>query len=359
MSDSARPDPLWSSEGASFRERFSALGLEVLVGSNENSMIELARRSFGYFEPALETAPSMTIDVVMAYEPRTLETPRTTSIRHRERAGLFTATDGASMLAADLQNGRAALFVDSCSDPEIVRRDLLEAIVWRFATWQGMIAIHAATVVVGNRSLVLRGPGGAGKSTLAYAAVRAGHVLVAEEVTWYDPGQFESHQSSRSGDASCFDQAGRAQLRGAPWRISLEESAHDLFPGLTVTQASRSASAKLKLTINLGDELGDWRTAERAPLGPIVFLEPQGKAGRTEASTWRRLEPAEAESRFLTGAIVGEYAQPHDAYRTVAGLLISQGAFALQAGRPADAVRALEEIVIASTGPSSSTSFMR
>lgn len=327
MSPSARPDPLWSAPGGGFQARHSALGLGIHVIASDEALLALLSNSFGRFAQAPESAPTITVDAMLAGTHGTVLPAASPSLRHRERAGLFTATDGASIIAADLPSGRAALFVDAGSHMKVVRRELLEAAVWRFATYQGMIAVHAATVVILGRSLVLRGRGGSGKSTLAYAAVRAGHTLVAEEVTWFDPG---------------VDGSGRPALRGAPWRIHLEPSATELFSELG--QRLGSATSQEKIVLDRDTVSEGWSAQECAAPGPIVFLETNDQGDRTDQSSWRALDPTEAESRFDTSAIVGEAAQPEGAYRAAGRHLIGLGAYALAAGLPETAVKALEAI---------------
>jgi hypothetical protein len=46
--------------------------------------------------------------------------------------------------------------------------------------------LHAAAIDVGGRALVLCGPSGAGKTTLALALTARGHRLLTEEVVWVD-----------------------------------------------------------------------------------------------------------------------------------------------------------------------------
>ncbi len=107
---------------------------------------------------------------------------------HRERNGLFVAGDDrGSVVSLDLVAGRGAAFVSTATPPFVIRQVLLESPVWRLATARGLVALHAATVVVDGVGLLLRGAAGSGKSTLAAAMLRAGHRVTSDEVTWWDP----------------------------------------------------------------------------------------------------------------------------------------------------------------------------
>lgn len=334
-------DPLWSAVEAVHTARFAVLGLTIELAATDPRLVELAAESFGAFAPAPPDAPVLRIDAAFGSDERSTRPPPAHALRHRERAGLFTATDGASVVALDLPSGRAAVFADAASEPTVIRHELIEALAWRFATHHGLIALHAACVIVDGTTLVLRGAGGAGKSTLAYAAARAGHTLVSEEVTWFDP---HAPDARRAPGPSGIEPT----LRGAPWRIGLEPSAIALFPELASLAPAAAAPSRGKLVVEHAGLFGGWTARERAPIGPIVFLEAP-EAGwssgseRTEGG-WSHLNPDEAEARFLAGAIVGESAQSRHAYVEAGLRLIRAGAFALRPASTARAVSALEAI---------------
>lgn len=48
----------------------------------------------------------------------------------------------------------------------------------------GQLSLHASTIVVDQRALVLAGPSGVGKSTLALRMIALGAQLLADDVTW-------------------------------------------------------------------------------------------------------------------------------------------------------------------------------
>lgn len=48
----------------------------------------------------------------------------------------------------------------------------------------GQLFLHATTVVIDRRALVLAGPSGAGKSTLALRMMALGARLLADDITW-------------------------------------------------------------------------------------------------------------------------------------------------------------------------------
>lgn len=311
-------DPLWSGPPLRHRADLSALGHPVVVRSNAQGIVDLARTAFGRFAPPDPGRPGLALDVVAgaiaaigaAREPI-----------HREREGTFLASDGdGGLVVVDLAAGRGTGFVGDRARPAAVRAVVLEASAYRFVTWHGLCALHAAAVVVGGRALVLRGAGGAGKSTLAYAAARAGHELLAEEVTWWD--------------------ARAASLRGTPWWLRLEPEAEALFPEVGAAPVTARAQGAPKRVVDAA--AFGLATVERATAGPLVFLD--APARRPAASSWRALGLAEARKRFAAEAIPGEHAQPPERLAAAVDALLAQGAFALEAGAPEGAVGALESI---------------
>jgi hypothetical protein len=211
------------------------------------------------------------------------------------------------------------------------RQVLVESPLWRFAAHRGLTTLHAAGVVIGDVTLVLRGPAGAGKSTLAAAAAIAGHGVLAEEGVWYDPGQAP------------------ACLRGAPWTIHLDDASLALLGREAPPQgsglATGAASAPMKRALDVADDLHG-RAAERAPLGPIVYLDPpDGSSAR-----WRRLAPGEARVQHEAMKTVGESTQDPSRWAAARDALIARGAYSLAGGQVQDRVSALEAIA-ADAGP--------
>lgn len=52
---------------------------------------------------------------------------------------------------------------------------------------RGLLPLHAATLVVGGKAIAIAGPSGYGKSTLALALSRRGHLLLSDDVTVLSP----------------------------------------------------------------------------------------------------------------------------------------------------------------------------
>lgn len=312
-------DPLWSRGVLPLREDLSVLGHALTIRTNAPALAALAREAFGRFgAPEIGRA---TLDLALVLGNSEDENQDSDQPIHRERGGLFVASDGqGSLVTADLAAGKAKAFISAGARPEGVRAVLLEATAYRFVTWHGQTAMHAGAVVIGGQTLVLRGGGGAGKSTLAYAAARAGYAVLADEVVWWDP------------TSDC--------LRGTPWWLRLEDDAARLFPELASVPLTPRAQGKPKRVAE-AHALGLTAT-DRAPAGPLVLLDRQ--TPRPARSTWERMPTDAARAAFIATMIPGEHAQPADRLAQAIDILLMRGAFRLVAGQPDDAVAALAAI---------------
>ncbi|MEO8083485.1 MAG: hypothetical protein ABI780_06665, partial [Ardenticatenales bacterium] len=86
----------------------------------------------------------------------------------REDGDHFCAFDGAGgLVMADLAHRTATTWVPERTSADRTRRILLESPLWRLATRRGLLAIHAAAVVVDGVAVLVRGGSGAGKSSVA------------------------------------------------------------------------------------------------------------------------------------------------------------------------------------------------
>ena len=96
------------------------------------------------------------------------------------------------------------------------------------ASADSLLTVHATCVAIDGHGVLLRGPGGAGKSDLALRLIDGGAVLVADDVTRLRPGS--------GGVAACAPPA-------CPGRIALR--------GLGVLTVPHVADAPVRLVVDL------------------------------------------------------------------------------------------------------------
>lgn len=237
---------------------------------------------------------------------------------YREAAGLLAVlTPSGSCSLADLDAGRVTIFVSRQADLAAEAEALFAAPVWRYAAHQGMVASHAATVVApSGRGILLRAPGGGGKSTLALAAWRQGMGLLSEEVTWLD---------LRASGAEATLRGRPDHLHVAPAVLAATKAG---TPAAAVGVAGGNPAAPDKVRVAIA---ADERLRGSAPAGAVVFL---ARGETAETGRWRRTTALEALERWRHTAVPGEASQHRDALAAALRTLLGRGAYVLGGDSP-------------------------
>lgn len=242
------------------RALFQPLGRTLLLETDSEAALAIAEDTFGRFGPADTETPDVTLRV---------------------------SGDGAS------------------ENPAAFRSHVL---LYGFLSQlrnHGLMAVHGSALVRGGRAVLLRGPGGAGKTTLAYAGARRRFQMLAEDVVWVD---------LRDG-----------VWRGMPWHVHLLPDAGRLFPELDGRPAVLESAGKMKLEVDL-DTVRSGSTATEARPGPVVLLEREPGAG----SRLEPLHPSDALALWRRSPAGTEEDFPGYAHH--AGDLLRAGAWRLRLG---------------------------
>ncbi|HEX7091709.1 MAG TPA: hypothetical protein VF192_16330 [Longimicrobiales bacterium] len=136
-------------------------------------------------------------------------------------------------------------------------RAVLDALVLFLITALDRQPVHAAAIARGGAGLVLAGPGGIGKSTLAYAALRAGLAVLGD-------------------DAVYVQLAGTFRVWGLGRPIHLAPEAARWFPELATRPAVLRANGKRRIVVS-----GQPAPAALAPGQAEGSRAPALEAGRT------------------------------------------------------------------------------
>ncbi|RUW02945.1 MULTISPECIES: serine kinase [unclassified Mesorhizobium] len=158
---------------------------------------------------------------------------------------------------------------------------------------RGLLVLHASAIAVGGQSVIFMGDKGAGKSTTAGAMIRAGHLLLTDDVVALDlsdpsrpmilPG---FPQLKLAADAANAIRIGRAEVRPQV-HPQIEKAQHRLRDGFS---------------------------GEAVPAARIYVLERDGQAAITPLKGTAAL-PAIIKfsyvTRFGRQALVGDFASTH------------------------------------------------
>lgn len=239
-----------------------ALGFPVTVETNDERVVKLARQAFGPRQAATAGEFAFTLRLLVHDVP---EDPGWTPMQPVLRGQgdyFYLAASRASVVSGNSRAGFAFGFISEkqANHEEHLRSTLIQAPVLWTGTGRALSAIHCAVVTLNGRPIMLRGKPNAGKTTLAYAALRQGFSLLCEDV------------------AFAFADDGEIELRGLPWLLYLKPDAVRFFPELDGLEALDRYNGEQKILTHVAERFPE-QVVQTAPLGPTVFVErsPTGK----------------------------------------------------------------------------------
>jgi hypothetical protein len=183
-------DPLYRSVPLPYATRIAVLGIPTTFRSNARPVIDLIDEALGqwrgsecYVGP--ESQDEVTIRLIVQDVPYE-DAGRSAIIYRMPDAHRLLLTARGAVGISDADRRDAVLYVAPAlvHDREHFRYGFMESLTLFIISFLDRLPLHAAAVARDGAALLLAGRAGVGKSTLAYAALRAGMPVMAEDIVW-------------------------------------------------------------------------------------------------------------------------------------------------------------------------------
>lgn len=229
------------------------MGTVVQVESNDEAVMKASRRSFALYGPPPPTGePEFLIQICV--DPDRHDNGPPSAPCYRSLKHIFhIACSESNFAVADLASGCAVGFVT----PEMVENTsffcyrILECLFHVLVVHRSHTPVHCSAVALDGYGVLICGPAGAGKSTLAYACAKSGMQILTDDVAHL-----------------CIDPiSNNLLLWGNPWCLRLLPDAVQLFPELSDEKATLRRDHDWYLEID---------TLRRFPGSPLASCQPVG-----------------------------------------------------------------------------------
>jgi hypothetical protein len=304
------------------------LGVPVRFESNSADALALVEAAFGSWRglgtsPELIGAPGARFRLIVQEGSEGAAAHAPVRLRIPDPDHVVLHTPG-SLGIVDGVRREATAYVTTAllADRAHARLELIEGMTLTLVSARNRYPVHAAAIARGPAAILLAGPPGAGKSTLAYQAYRRGLRVLTD-------------------DAAYVQVEPLLRLWGIPGRVSLLSSARAHFPELARLAPTPLGDGSEKVAVSLPNEWpGPAGAAPVAIRAGVCLLERAG--GRA------RLTPAAAPEvrAFLKDGLGISRLRFGDALDRALERLVPAGGWRLAlSSDPAEAAPLLEEVL--------------
>lgn len=247
--------PLPRDNGLPFQRVYHPYGFRLNLASNSPEVLAAADENWGMYAAQYDD-PALTVRILVQpggeFSPQPL---------HRAQNHLYSLVGGRenhAVIDFDALFSYACVTQTTVADHAWFRWFYLDAIAGIMLAQRHAAPMHAACVERNGVGVLLCGPSGMGKSTLAFACARAGWTFIADDASILP-----------QNDAGCA-------VTGKPHQARLREDAPRLFPELEGYQTRARPTGKLSIEVPMAS-LPGIRTAVRSEARRMVFLD-RGKS---------------------------------------------------------------------------------
>lgn len=254
-------DPLYRNPELKFAAEFAPTGIPIRVLSNRSEIAGLLEDAVGFWKdfpvaPEWRDANPLVVRLVCHEGQAGLVEP----IYRMPKEHLLLIALGESVALADRSAGEATAYVTRAllEDQNAFRYQLLQAVLVFLLTPRDRLPLHASAVVKGQKVLLLSGPSGAGKTTLALAAARAGYQVLADDAVYVQRNPV-------------------FQIWGLSPYARLQSSALQAFPGAEQMIVGRTQDSRGKVLLDLRRQ-GYWSWPPAACRAALCAVARTGTA---------------------------------------------------------------------------------
>jgi hypothetical protein len=273
------PDPLYRHAVLSQTAEIPVLGVPVLYQSNSAEVITCVEDAFHGWknlapETSLRSSERPTVRIILQ-EPFEFQPDGVSLIHRLPDAERLLMSTGRDLACADTARQDAIAYVTRAAleRPEEFRYSILESLTLFLVTALDRQPVHAGAVLQRGSALLLSGPSGVGKSTLCYAALRAGLQVLSDEAVY-------------------VQQRPRMRIWGLPGRIRLEPGARAQFAELVDAIVRRQPNGKDKVVVRVSSSGG-------IPVRPVAERAGICLLRRGEECALRKIGVDELERHML------------------------------------------------------------
>ena len=271
---SSLDDPLLCNTEMPLREVFYPLGFAFEIVTNRQAVLDAARGSWRHCRPR-DAGPALQLRIGVTPGISGICPP--TPVHRGQQHLISMVADAQNHAICDLKAGFAFAWLteDALLNRSYARYHFLEAVALLLISTTYATPIHAACVSRHGCGMLLCGPSGTGKSTLAYACARRGWVFTSDDASY-----LRHHASD-------------LRVVGNSHQVRFRPSAKDLFPELRDRSITPRAEGKPSIEVPTA-ELPGMITAEEALVHHIILLT-RGPSARAEL----RPLPREAAQQYF------------------------------------------------------------